>query len=322
MVASWAVVLSALVYLCLLFAVAHWGDLSGRPHHAGARAIDDLRAGARGLLHVLDLLRLGRPREPVRARLPDHLYRPDPRSSASGHALVAPGGAPRQGAEHHLRGRLRRRPLRQERARRGLVSLIAVVGSVPYIALQLKAVSASLGRVPGSHGPPRPSAARCRSSATSPSWSSGVLAGFAVAFGTRHTDATEHQDGLDARDLARIRRQARRFPVGRALRHVLDVRRVSTDWRGRLAGKQPRLLDRVPHVRYRQHPDAHPALGLRVAAAAAAVPHDGGREQGRRGRPAGRLAVPALSRPHQPVRRSRSRSAASPPSRKARSTGT
>ena len=30
MVASWAVVLSALVYLCLLFAVAHWGDNGGR----------------------------------------------------------------------------------------------------------------------------------------------------------------------------------------------------------------------------------------------------------------------------------------------------
>ena len=30
MMASWAVVLSALVYLCLLFAVAHWGDFAGR----------------------------------------------------------------------------------------------------------------------------------------------------------------------------------------------------------------------------------------------------------------------------------------------------
>src|SRR5918997_3722679 len=30
MIAGWAVVLSALVYLCLLFAVAHWGDMSGR----------------------------------------------------------------------------------------------------------------------------------------------------------------------------------------------------------------------------------------------------------------------------------------------------
>ena len=30
MVASWAVILSALVYLCLLFMVAHWGDNGGR----------------------------------------------------------------------------------------------------------------------------------------------------------------------------------------------------------------------------------------------------------------------------------------------------
>ena len=30
MVATWAVVLSALVYLCFLFTVAHWGDNAGR----------------------------------------------------------------------------------------------------------------------------------------------------------------------------------------------------------------------------------------------------------------------------------------------------
>src|SRR6478672_11494813 len=30
MVAGWAVFLSALVYLCLLFAVAYWGDNTGR----------------------------------------------------------------------------------------------------------------------------------------------------------------------------------------------------------------------------------------------------------------------------------------------------
>src|SRR5918998_3086257 len=30
MVATWAVVLSALVYLCFLFTVAHWGDTGGR----------------------------------------------------------------------------------------------------------------------------------------------------------------------------------------------------------------------------------------------------------------------------------------------------
>ena len=30
MVATWAVVLSALVYLCFLFTVAHWGDNGGK----------------------------------------------------------------------------------------------------------------------------------------------------------------------------------------------------------------------------------------------------------------------------------------------------
>src|SRR4028119_398342 len=35
MVAGWAVVLSALVYLCLLFTVAHWGDREGRSFMQG-----------------------------------------------------------------------------------------------------------------------------------------------------------------------------------------------------------------------------------------------------------------------------------------------
>ena len=46
MVAAWAVLLSALVYLCLLFAVAHWGDLSGRRLMEGR---------ARGTIYALAL---------------------------------------------------------------------------------------------------------------------------------------------------------------------------------------------------------------------------------------------------------------------------
>ena len=38
MVAGWAVFLSALVYLCLLFAVAYWGDNTGRRIVQGRRA--------------------------------------------------------------------------------------------------------------------------------------------------------------------------------------------------------------------------------------------------------------------------------------------
>ncbi|MCY1664773.1 PAS domain-containing hybrid sensor histidine kinase/response regulator [Rhizobium sp. SL86] len=75
-----------------------------------------------------------------------------------------------------------------------LVAIISLVGSIPYIALQLKAVSDSVAAMvdPTAYG-----------------IGSGnlyfldlalivtlMMACFAVIFGTRHTDATEHQDGL------------------------------------------------------------------------------------------------------------------------------
>ena len=46
MIGGWAVVLSALVYLCLLFAVAHWGD------HSGSRM---MRGPARATIYALAL---------------------------------------------------------------------------------------------------------------------------------------------------------------------------------------------------------------------------------------------------------------------------
>jgi Na+/proline symporter/signal transduction histidine kinase/CheY-like chemotaxis protein len=75
-----------------------------------------------------------------------------------------------------------------------LVAIISLVGAIPYIALQLKAVSDSVAAMvdPTAYG-----------------IGSGnlyfldlalivtlMMACFAVIFGTRHTDATEHQDGL------------------------------------------------------------------------------------------------------------------------------
>src|SRR5665213_1428044 len=75
-----------------------------------------------------------------------------------------------------------------------IVALIAIVGSVPYIALQLKAVSASLETilahitpVAGITGPLLGDIAL---------FVALSMATFAVLFGTRHIDATEHQDGL------------------------------------------------------------------------------------------------------------------------------
>jgi Na+/proline symporter/signal transduction histidine kinase/ActR/RegA family two-component response regulator len=74
------------------------------------------------------------------------------------------------------------------------VALIAIVGMIPYIALQLKAVSASVGTILA--------AVSAGSGAAEPLlgdialFVALLMAAFAVLFGTRHIDATEHQDGL------------------------------------------------------------------------------------------------------------------------------
>ncbi|WP_421694675.1 NahK/ErcS family hybrid sensor histidine kinase/response regulator [Aestuariivirga sp.] len=77
-----------------------------------------------------------------------------------------------------------------------LVTVIAVIGIVPYISIQLKAVAEALAAL-----------------IQAPQWSSGVLPAasgldglslfvvltmgiFAILFGTRHIDTTEHQDGM------------------------------------------------------------------------------------------------------------------------------
>ncbi|MVA59159.1 PAS domain-containing hybrid sensor histidine kinase/response regulator [Agrobacterium vitis] len=75
-----------------------------------------------------------------------------------------------------------------------LVTVISLAGSIPYIALQLKAVSNSVGVMvdPASYG-----------IGTGNLYFVDLalivaltLACFSAIFGTRHTDATEHQDGL------------------------------------------------------------------------------------------------------------------------------
>ena len=73
------------------------------------------------------------------------------------------------------------------------VALIAIVGMIPYIALQLKAVSASVSTI---------LADTTAGGAAQPLlgdialFVALLMAAFAVLFGTRHIDATEHQDGL------------------------------------------------------------------------------------------------------------------------------
>jgi Na+/proline symporter/signal transduction histidine kinase/CheY-like chemotaxis protein len=73
------------------------------------------------------------------------------------------------------------------------VALIAIVGMVPYIALQLKAVSSSVGTIMTAAAPGGGLQPMLGDSALLVAL---FMAAFAVLFGTRHTDATEHQDGL------------------------------------------------------------------------------------------------------------------------------
>jgi Na+/proline symporter len=75
-----------------------------------------------------------------------------------------------------------------------MVTLIAVIGVVPYIALQLKAISSSLevfltvGPVAGASKAPLFGDMALLVAL--------ILAFFAIIFGTRQVDTTEHQDGL------------------------------------------------------------------------------------------------------------------------------
>jgi Na+/proline symporter/signal transduction histidine kinase len=74
------------------------------------------------------------------------------------------------------------------------VASIAIVGSIPYIALQLKAVSSSLATILTPVAGEAPSVQPVFGDLAM--FVALSMAAFAVLFGTRHADATEHQDGL------------------------------------------------------------------------------------------------------------------------------
>ncbi|MDQ7028617.1 MAG: sensor histidine kinase [Ardenticatenia bacterium] len=77
-----------------------------------------------------------------------------------------------------------------------MVTLVAVVGIIPYIALQLKAVSISftlLWHFPDLSLPPINTIPVLRDTGF---YVALMMAAFAILFGTRHLDATEHHEGL------------------------------------------------------------------------------------------------------------------------------
>ena len=194
MIAGWAAVLTALIYLCALFAIAHFGDYQGRRIISGS---------ARPLVYALTLgvyctswtffgsvglasssgfdflpiyigpvivFALGYPLVVRIVRL----------AKAQNITSVADFVAARYGKSEQVAA---------------LVAIIAVIGAVPYIALQLKAISNSLATVLDSlemgHATGNSSSALNVAVGVAI-----VLAGFAMAFGTRQVDTTEHNDGL------------------------------------------------------------------------------------------------------------------------------
>ncbi len=81
----------------------------------------------------------------------------------------------------------------------GLVTVIAVIGILPYISLQLKAISNSftiLVQYPQIIMPDAVGVAPMRQDTAL--WVALILAAFTIAFGTRHLDAAEHHQGLVA----------------------------------------------------------------------------------------------------------------------------
>ncbi len=194
MMAGWTVVLAALFYLCLLFAVAHYGDTSGKKLMQG-RARATIYAltlavyctswtfyGSVGLASVsgLDFFAIYMGPILVFTFGVDLVRRIVRLAKSQNITSIADFVAARYGKNERVAM---------------IVCLIAVIGSVPYIALQLKAISTSLTTVldafePGSVAHASPIFGDLALLVAL------ILAGFATAFGTRHIDATEHQDGL------------------------------------------------------------------------------------------------------------------------------
>ena len=194
MIAGWFVILAALVYLSALFAIAHFGDLYGERLHVG-RARSSIYAltlavyctswtffGSVGLasstgfdflaIYIGPILMIGLGHNFVRRIV--RLAKTQNILSVSDFVSARYGKSGRVAA---------------------IVAIIAVIGSIPYIALQLKAITVSLRTlleaVPGGVG-----GLSTPAFGTLALMVALVLAAFTVTFGTRHIDSREHHTGL------------------------------------------------------------------------------------------------------------------------------
>ena len=83
----------------------------------------------------------------------------------------------------------------KSRSLAALVTLIALVGILPYVALQLKAIASGFALLTTEPGAPQPVLPWWRDTTL---YFALALAGFTVAFGTRHLDTSERHEGMVA----------------------------------------------------------------------------------------------------------------------------
>jgi Na+/proline symporter/signal transduction histidine kinase/CheY-like chemotaxis protein len=192
--ASWVAILTSLIYLCLLFSIAHFGDTRGRflmsskarPYiyalTFGVYCTSWTFFGSVGVAstHGLDFLPIYLGPIIVIGLFFPFVMRIICLAKTQNIASVADFVAARYGKSEKVAA---------------FVAIICVVAVVPYTALQLKAIANSLTVIVGSFQ----SGHTIGHAAPATNIAIGIalaLAVFAMAFGTRHIDATEHQDGL------------------------------------------------------------------------------------------------------------------------------
>ena len=192
--ASWVAILTSLIYVCVLFSIAHYGDTRGR-FIMSSRMRPILYALTLGVYctswtffgsvgvastHGLDFLPIYLGPIIVVGLFFPFIMRMVRIAKIQNIASIADFVAARYGKSEKVAA---------------FVAIICVIAVVPYTALQLKAIANSLTVIVSSFQSDH------TIGLVSPATNVAVgvalaLAVFAMAFGTRHIDATEHQDGL------------------------------------------------------------------------------------------------------------------------------
>ena len=214
-----------------------------------------------------------------------------------GYPLIVAHRAARQGTEHHLDRRPDRRALRQEPGGGGDRGADRHRRHDP-----LHRAAAQSGVVFGrhDHGAARRTARWQPMLGDSALFVALFMAAFAVLFGTRHIDATEHQDGLMlAIATESIVKLVAFLAVGIFVTFVMFPGPLAlVRARAGAAADRGGADARAAACRFLRHDGA---VAVRDRAAAAPIPRQRGREPQRGRNPPRRLAVPALSGAHQSV---------------------